>query len=41
MVLAWTSKSCLGLADIASFVFLVLFKDGGHKSESKISSFLF
>ena len=27
-MLVWSSKSCLGLPEIASFVFLVLFKDG-------------
>ena len=28
MVLVWSRKSCLGPTEIASFVFLVLFKDG-------------
>ena len=26
--MAWSRKYCLGTAEIASFVFLVLFKDG-------------
>ena len=37
--------ACLGPAEIASFVCLILFKDGGQKvgaqDESKISSFCF
>ena len=28
VLLAWSRKSCLGPAEIASFVFLILFKDG-------------
>ena len=28
-MLVWSRKSCLGLAEITFFVFLVLFKDGG------------
>ena len=31
MVLVWSRKSCLGLAEIASLVFLVLFKDVGRR----------
>ena len=31
MVLAWSRECCLGLAEILSFVFLVLFKDGGRR----------
>ena len=27
---AWSTKPCLGPTEIASFVFLVLFKDGGR-----------
>ena len=30
VLVAWSLKSCLGPAEIASFVFLVLFKDGGY-----------
>ena len=30
MMLVWSRKSCLGLPEIASFVFLVLFKDDTH-----------
>ena len=29
VLVAWSRKSCLGPVEIASFVFLVLFKDGG------------
>ena len=29
VLVAWSRKSCLGPAKIGSFVFLVLFKDGG------------
>ena len=30
MLEAWSRKSCLGPAEITSFVFLVLLKDGRH-----------
>lgn len=30
MVIAWSKKSCLGLARISANVFLVQFKDGRH-----------
>ena len=29
LLVAWSRKSCLGPVKMASFVFLVLFKDGG------------
>ena len=30
-MVAWSRRSCLGPAEIASFVFLLLFKDGGRR----------
>ena len=32
--MVWSRKSCLGPAEIASSVFLVLFKDGRHRPNS-------
>ena len=31
MVVLWSRKSCLAPTEITSFVFLVLFKDGGRR----------
>ena len=39
MVLVWSRKSCLGLAEIASVV-LVLFKDGGHRVSPRFHLFV-
>ena len=36
---AWCIKFCLGLAEISSFAFLVLFKDG-TRGETRVSSFV-
>ena len=36
----WSRKSCLGPAEIASFVFLVLFKDGRHRPNSIVHLFV-
>ena len=36
----WSRKSCLGLAEIASFVFLVLFKDGGCRISARFHLFV-
>ena len=41
VVLAWSSKSYLGLAEIAFCVFLVLFKDGGRKVSPKCHLYVF
>ena len=38
--MAWSRKSCLWLAEIASFVFLVLFKDGGHRVSPRFRRFV-
>ena len=40
-MLVWSKKSCLGQAKIASFVFLVLFKDGRHSMSPKLHFFFF
>ena len=40
MVLMWSRKSCLGLAKIAFFVFLVLFKDGGRRVSPRFHLFV-
>ena len=40
-MVVWSSKSCLGPAEIASFVFLVLFKDGRRRSNSIFHFFIF
>ena len=31
MLVVWSRKSCIGLAEIACFMFLVLFKNGGRR----------
>ena len=36
----WSRKSCLGPAEIASFVFLVLFKDGGCRVSLRFHLFV-
>ena len=38
---AWGRKSFLGSAQIASFVFLALFKDGGRMVSSRFHLFVF
>ena len=38
---AWGRKSFLGSAEIASFVFLALFKDGGRMVSSRFHLFVF
>ena len=35
VVVAWSRRSCLGPVDIASFVFLVIFIDWGHRMSPK------
>ena len=40
MVLVWIRKSCLGSAEITSFVFLVLFKDGGRRVSPRFRPFV-
>ena len=39
MVVVWSRNSCLGSAEIVSFVFLVLFKDGGPSLSSRFHLF--
>ena len=40
-VVAWSRRYCLGPTEVASFVCLVLFKDGGHRvSQDFICLFL-
>ena len=36
----WSRKYCLGLAEIASFVFLVLFKDAGCRASPRSHLFV-
>ena len=36
----WCRKSSLGLAEISSFVFLVLFKDGGRRVSPRFHLFV-
>ena len=38
--MVWSRKSCLGPAEIASFVFLVLFKDGGRRVSLRFHLFV-
>ena len=40
VVVAWGRKSCIGLAKIASFMFLVLFKDGRCKVSPRFYLFV-
>ena len=40
MGLVWSRKFCLGQAEIKFFVFLVLFKDGGHKVSPRFHLFV-
>ena len=40
MVLVWSRKSYLGPAEIASFLFVVLFKDGGRRVSPRFHLFL-
>ena len=40
MVVAWSRNSCLGPAEIGSFAFLVLFRDGGPSLSSRFHLFL-
>ena len=37
---AWSRKSCLGPAEITSFVFLVLLKDGGRRVSLRFHIFV-
>ena len=39
-VVAWSRKSCLGSAEIACFVFLVLFEDWGRRAGLKLHLFV-
>ena len=39
-MLVWSRKSCLGLAEITSFVFLVLFKDRGRRVSPRFHLFV-
>ena len=41
VVLAWSRMYYLGPAEIAPCVFLVLFKDGGHKVSPKCHLYVF
>ena len=41
MVVAWNRNSCLGPAEIASFMFLILFKDGGPRVTPRFHLFVF
>ena len=38
--MAWSRNSCLGPAEIVSFVFLVLFKDGEPSLNSRFQFFV-
>ena len=40
MVLLWSRKSLLGPAEIAFYVFLVFFKDGGRRVNPKFHFFV-
>ena len=40
MVVAWSRDSCLGPAEIASFVFLLFFKDGRPSVNSRFHLFV-
>ena len=40
-VVAWSRKYCLGSTEIASFVCLVLFKDGGNRVSPRFHLFTF
>ena len=40
VLMARSRKSCLGPAEIASFVFLVLFKDGGRRMSLRFHLFV-
>ena len=40
MAVLWSRKSCLALTDITSFVFLVLFKDGGRRVSQRYHLFI-
>ena len=39
-MVAWTRKCCLGPADIASFLFLLLFKDGERSVSPRFHLFV-
>ena len=41
MVLVWSRKSYLGPDEIASFLFVVLFKDGGRRVSPRFHFFVF
>ena len=38
--MAWSRKSCLGSSEIASFIFLVLFKDWGCRVSPRFELFV-
>ena len=40
VVVAWSRRSYLGLAEIASFVSLILFKDGGRRVSPRFHLFV-
>ena len=40
MLVTWSRKSCLGPAEMASLVFLVLFKDGGCRVNPRFYFFI-
>ena len=40
VVVPWTRKCCLGPADIASFLFLLLFKDGERRVSPRFHPFV-
>ena len=40
MVVVWSRKSCLGLVEIASFVFRVLFTDEGCRASPRFQLFV-
>ena len=40
MVVAWSRKSSLGPAEIAYYVCLILFKDGGCRMSSRFHRFI-
>ena len=39
-MLVWSRESCLGLAEITSFVFVVLFKDEGRRVSPRFHLFV-
>ena len=39
-MVAWSEKSCLGPAEIVSFLLLVLFKNGGRRVSPRFNLFV-